>query len=223
MSGPVAEGGGLRLDRPVRADAAALIAAHRASRALHHPWVRPFTDEAGFDAWFLRGLTGPNIGLVARRVEDDALVGVVNLNEIVGGAFRSAYLGYWAMAGQEGRGAMRWALTLAIEYAFRDLGLHRLEANIQPGNARSVALVRGLGFRKEGFSPRYLRIDGQWRDHERWARLADDPPAEGARTGSPQAGGPLAGDPQTSGPLAGDPLAGDPLAGERPPGQNPAA
>jgi ribosomal-protein-alanine N-acetyltransferase len=57
--------------------------------------------------------------------------------------------------------------------AFGELGLHRLEANIQPGNARSIALVRVLGFEKEGFSRRYLKIDGDWRDHERWALLSD--------------------------------------------------
>lgn len=174
MTTPVIAGDGIRLDRPERNDAAALIAAHVASRDLHRPWVEPFADQAGFDAWFLRGLTGPNLSFIARRSDDAALVGIINLNEIVGGAFLSAYLGYWAMAEQVGRGAMRTALGLAIAHAFGPLGLHRLEANIQPGNARSIALVRGLGFRQEGFSPRYLRIGGEWRDHERWAILADE-------------------------------------------------
>jgi ribosomal-protein-alanine N-acetyltransferase len=175
MTGPVIAGEGIRLDHPARDDAAALIAAHLASRDLHLPWVEPFTDQAGFNAWFLRGLTGPNLSLVARRTGDAALVGVINVSEIVGGAFLSAYLGYWAMAAQAGGGAMRIALGLAIAHAFGPLGLHRLEANIQPGNARSIALVRRLGFRQEGFSPRYLHIGGAWRDHERWAILADDP------------------------------------------------
>jgi [ribosomal protein S5]-alanine N-acetyltransferase len=69
---------------------------------------------------------------------------------------------------------MTEALSLAIGQAFGDLGLHRLEANIQPGNAASLALARRLGFRREGFSPRYLCIAGRWRDHERWALLSDE-------------------------------------------------
>ncbi len=58
--------------------------------------------------------------------------------------------------------------------AFGELGLHRLEANIQPDNAASIALVRKPGFRLEGYSPRYLKIAGRWRDHERWAILAEE-------------------------------------------------
>jgi ribosomal-protein-alanine N-acetyltransferase len=70
-------------------------------------------------------------------------------------------------------GLMTEALRAAVAYAFSELGLHRVEANIQPGNTASTALVRRLGFKQEGLSPRYLRINGEWRDHERWALLAD--------------------------------------------------
>ncbi len=68
---------------------------------------------------------------------------------------------------------MTEALRQAMALAFDDLGLHRLEANIQPGNVASIALVKRLGFKQEGFSERYLKIGGQWRDHERWALLSD--------------------------------------------------
>jgi ribosomal-protein-alanine N-acetyltransferase len=70
-------------------------------------------------------------------------------------------------------GHMRAGLAAVIRLAFRSYGLHRLEANIQPDNSRSIALVRGLGFELEGFSPRYLKIGGRWRDHERWALTAE--------------------------------------------------
>ena len=72
----------------------------------------------------------------------------------------------------EGQGLMREGLQAAVRDAFRSLKLHRLEANIQPANAASIALVRACGFSKEGYSPRYLKIGGRWRDHERWAILA---------------------------------------------------
>ncbi|KVV50046.1 phosphinothricin acetyltransferase [Burkholderia cepacia] len=164
------------LNRVARTDAADLIAANRASRNHHLPWVDSFTDQAGFDQWFGRCLTGPNVGFVARERTSGAVVGVVNLNEIVGGVFQSAYLGYYGMVALSRKGLMTDAMRAAIGVAFGELGLHRLEANIQPGNHASIALVRRLGFTKEGFSPRYLRIDGAWRDHERWALLADDAP-----------------------------------------------
>ena len=157
----------------VRSEAAELVAANLASRPHHAPWVQPFTDLEGFDAWFAGLAPAAAIGLVARDAATGSLVGVVNLSGIMLGRFRSAYLGFYGMA-DAGRGLMTQAVRLAAQHAFGELGLHRLEADIQPGNARSLALVRRLGFRREGFSPRYLHIGGAWRDHERWALLADD-------------------------------------------------
>ncbi|HEB3533278.1 GNAT family N-acetyltransferase [Burkholderia cenocepacia] len=168
------------LKRVARSDAADLIAANRASRSHHLPWVDSFIDQAGFDQWSARCLTGPNVGFIARERASGAVVGVVNLNEIVGGVFQSAYLAYYGMAEFSRKGLMTDALRAAIDVAFGELGLHRLEANIQPANHASIALVRRLGFRQEGFSPRYLRIGGEWRDHERWALLADDAREGGA-------------------------------------------
>jgi len=165
----------IQLKRVARSDAEDLIAANRESQAHHLPWVASFTDQAGFDGWFSRTLTGPNVGLVARETASNEIVGVVNINEIVAGVFQSAYLGYYGMQRFAGKGFMTEALRAAVSYAFNDLGLHRLEANIQPGNTASIALARRVGFHKEGSSPRYLRIDGEWRDHERWALLADMP------------------------------------------------
>src|SRR5271170_908999 len=171
MPGPIA---GVVLNRACRADWAELVRGNQASRAYHHPWAEPFTDESGFDAWLTRSLTGPHVQLVARVAASGEVIGVVNLNDIVGGFFQGAYLGYYSMVHHAGRGLMTEAVGLAVSFAFADLGLHRLEANIQPDNHRSLALVRRLGFRREGYSLRYLRIGGAWRDHERWAVLADE-------------------------------------------------
>jgi ribosomal-protein-alanine N-acetyltransferase len=163
------------VQRARRADAAELIAANRENVAYHSPYITAFTDQAGFDAWFARGVTGANVLLVARERPSSALVGVIAISEIVMGAFRSAYLGYSGFAATGGRGLMTQALREAARFAFDELGLHRVEANIQPDNVRSIALVRRAGFTKEGFSPGYLFIDGAWRDHERWALRADAP------------------------------------------------
>ena len=69
---------------------------------------------------------------------------------------------------------MRAGIELLLDLAFGELGLHRVQANIQPENEASIALVRGAGFRREGFSPRYLMIRGEWRDHEQWAMTVED-------------------------------------------------
>ena len=106
--------------------------------------------------------------------DTEELVGVVNVSEIIRGLFQSAYLGYYAFVPQAGRGQMRQGLEQVIQYCFSELKLHRLEANIQPGNHRSAALVESLGFRLEGFSPGYLKVCGRWRDHQRWAILAQE-------------------------------------------------
>lgn len=112
--------------------------------------------------------------LLACRCEDDGLVGVFDLSQIFYGIMQSAYLGYYALAPHARRGYMRDGLALMLHYAFRTLRLHRLETNIQPANQRSIALVRRAGFVREGYSRRYLKIDGRWRDHERWALLVED-------------------------------------------------
>ena len=110
----------------------------------------------------------------------------INLNGIVGGRASWATLGYDAFDPYAGRGLLREGLALLLDHVFASapegLGLHRLEAGVQPANDRSILLLRSLGFAREGFSPRLLSVptagdssDG-WRDHERFALLADDWP-----------------------------------------------
>jgi ribosomal-protein-alanine N-acetyltransferase len=169
--------------RPPRdSDARAFLGAVKASRKLHGAWVQPPTTPARF-AQFVRRfgvaakgnpLTATHVGFVVCRCEDDALVGVFNLSEIVRGLFQSAYLGYYAFSPHAGAGYMAEGLELTLGVAFRALGLHRVEANIQPANLRSLALAREAGFVREGFSRRYVRIAGRWRDHVRMALLAEN-------------------------------------------------
>ncbi len=108
------------------------------------------------------------------RASDGVILGNFNISQIFRAAFQSAYLGYWVGVEHARRGYMSDALPLLLRHAFRRLKLHRLEANIIPENTASIALVRGAGFQKEGYSPRYLKVRGRWRDHERWAILADE-------------------------------------------------
>ena len=141
----------------------------RASTALHLPWLNAPQTPIEFREYLVRALRESSKFFLACRTEDGAIVGFLNLNEIVRGSFQSAYLGYGAVARFAGRGYMREGLELVLAESFGPLGLHRVEANIQPGNAASIALARGAGFVLEGVSPNYLKIGGAWRDHERWA------------------------------------------------------
>jgi len=150
------------------------IALNRASLRLHRGLVYPATETAGFATFLERCRRADSVCCCVCRLEDGAIVGSINLSQIYGGGFRSAYLGYYVGEQFAGRGYMTEALQLMLRYAFEHLKLHRLEANIQPGNVASLALVKRAGFVCEGYSRRYLKIGGRWRDHERWAILAED-------------------------------------------------
>ena len=170
------------LRRPGKRDVAAFIAAARLSDRLHRGWVQAPSTGPGFAAYLRRfagsksrrPATASHIGVVVCKLDDDALIGVFNFSEIVRGAFESCYLGYYAFAPHAGQGYMSEGLGLALALAFDRLGLHRVEANVQPTNRPSVSLVRRAGFTREGFSRRYVKIAGRWRDHERWAMLSED-------------------------------------------------
>ena len=138
-----------------------------AQGCLHFPWISPPADVAAFTSYLARMQSNDHRGFLIRC--EDELVGVININNIVMGSLRSGYLGYYAFIGYEGRGLMSEGLRLVLSHAFGPFGLHRLEANIQPANTASLRLVERAGFVKEGFSERYLLINGEWRDHERWA------------------------------------------------------
>lgn len=151
----------------------AFLAAVRRSAALHRPWVKPPSTPAAFHAYLAKYVGFRAMSFFALTGADQ-LVGVINVSEIVRGSLQSAYLGYYAFAPHHAQGHMTVALAAVVSRMFRTHRLHRLEANIQPGNRPSIALVKRLGFRNEGLSPRYLKIGGRWRDHQRWAIIKEE-------------------------------------------------
>ena len=162
------------LRAPVPADQAEFLALMRASRAFHRPWATAPTDEERFAAYIADQERADFEAMLLCRSADHAILGFFNLSQITRRSLQSAYLGYAVGKPYAGRGYMREGIELVLRRAFLTLRLHRVEANIQPGNRASIALAQGAGFRREGFSPRYLKIGGRWRDHERWAILADE-------------------------------------------------
>lgn len=162
------------LRRPAPADGDEFVGLVRSSH--HHlvPWVHAAQDSSAYRSWIARGQRADIEQFLVCRREDDAIAGFVNLNNIVLGSLQSTSLGWAAFLPYAAQGHLRDGVDMAIEVAFTQFRLHRVEANIQPGNERSRQLAIRCGFRLEGFSPRFLKIGGEWRDHERWALLADD-------------------------------------------------
>jgi ribosomal-protein-alanine N-acetyltransferase len=158
----------------VEGDREEFLSLMRESRGFHRPWAAVPIDDARFDSYLADARKPDYEPLLVRRCEDDAIIGFFNISQITHGRLQSAYLGYAVGRRYAGQGYMREGIDLALRHAFVVLGLHRLEANIQPGNEASLALARSAGFRREGYSPRYLKISGRWRDHERWAILAEE-------------------------------------------------
>lgn len=154
------------------ADKEAFLAAMQRSQTLHQPWVMAPLTDTEFDEFYERAQQPKQKCFLVCQA--DELVGVFNVNEIVRGFFQNAYLGFYAVADNAGKGYMSQGLKLVLHKVFHEMKLHRLEANIQPDNVRSIRLVQKNSFRYEGFSPRYLYIDGQWRGHERWAITHED-------------------------------------------------
>jgi ribosomal-protein-alanine N-acetyltransferase len=165
--------GRVYLREPVSEDQEPFLAAMRASVHHHRPWLYAPQTELEFLGFLERAARPASAFHLVCRRSDDAIAGFINISEIVRGNFQSAFVGYGAAIAHTRQGYMREGMRLVLARAFGPLGLHRLEANIQPGNEASIALARACGFEREGLSPRYLKIGGEWRDHERWAIRAE--------------------------------------------------
>ena len=162
------------LRSPEECDRDAFLSLNRASSRFHRGFVPAPVKSAEFDAYLERNQQCSHRCFLICRRNDRVLLGAINLGHIIRGSLHSAFLGYYIGAPFAREGYMTEALQLMLRYAFEGLKLHRLEANIQPGNVASIALAQRAGFQNEGFSRGYLRIRGRWRDHQRWAILAED-------------------------------------------------
>jgi [ribosomal protein S5]-alanine N-acetyltransferase len=160
--------------KPVEEDWEELLSIHQKSRELHFPWAFPALTKEECQEYINQCENDNFEGLLICQSINKCIVGVANLSQIFYKAFQNAYLGYYVNIEFAGQGFMGEGIPLVINHAFYSLGLHRIQANIQPGNTASINLVNRLGFTKEGFSRRYLKINGEWRDHERWALTVED-------------------------------------------------
>ena len=145
-----------------------IVALAKESVAMHTPWIAAPTSNQIFRLYYRR-LRKPEFeGFVCCLQNSSQIVGVFNLNNIVRNGHMSASIGYYVFSAYKNQGYMTEGLQQVVQIAFSELGLHRIEAYIQPQNARSKALVQRCGFEFEGVSRAYLFINGQWNDHERW-------------------------------------------------------
>jgi len=159
---------------PTMEDCHDFLSSVKRSRSLHKSWVKPPSNRVAFRLLVDRVASETHCPFLVMERETGALAGAIGIGHIIRGPLQSAFVGYYAFAGFEKRGLMHAGMKQVLVHAFTRLKLHRIEANIQPGNTASQHFVRALGFKQEGFSPRYLKVCGRWKDHERWALIVDD-------------------------------------------------
>jgi len=157
-------------------DAAELAAVYRANRDFLRPF-EPARDKAFFTVERQRerieqSLEGDR--WMWGIVEDGAIAGMIALNDVLRGALQLANVGYWVARQHNGRGLASAALAEVVEFAFGEAQLHRLEAGTQPDNVASQRVLERNGFTKFGYARKLLLVEGEWRDHVLFERVADD-------------------------------------------------
>lgn len=170
--------------RPLHyADRTAWLSARQRNAAWLKPWdatmppgslARPTSFRAL--VWRLnrqarQGTTFPFAVLVNGR-----FAGQVTVSNIVRGSAQFASVGYWLDSAYAGRGVMPRAVALVIDHCFTTAGLHRVEMAIRPENSNSLRVAEKLGLREIGYAPKYLHIDGDWRDHRLFAVTVEECP-----------------------------------------------
>lgn len=162
------------LERPTLRREAEFLRAVRRSRSLHHGFVAAPATPAAYRNYLALLRRRDQEAFLVTLADSYALAGVVTIDDIARGSFQSANLGYYSFVPHAGKGYMREGVELALEHCFTELKLHRVEANVQPTNERSLALLASMGFRKEGVAIGFAKVAGRWRDHERWAMLVGE-------------------------------------------------
>lgn len=173
MSWPVTLHHGAVTLRPLEASDAH---AWRDARVRNSAWLKPWDatvppGERGKPSTFkglvrrLSRLARDGQAMPFALLVDDEFAGQVTVNNIVRGSAQFASIGYWIDQRFAGRGVMPLAVAMAIDHCFLLAGLHRIEIAIRPENTNSLRVVEKLGIRQCGMAPRYLHIDGEWRDH----------------------------------------------------------
>ena len=159
-------------------------------RSRNHEWLAPWegTNPEGGQ------VPRPSFGIHWRHQRNEAracrslpmvichrgrFVGQLTLGNIIWGSLRQAYIGYWIDQSVAGRGITPTAVAMMTDYALEQAGLHRIEVNIRVENQASIRVAEKLGFQFEGRRPRYLHIDGDWRDHNVYVMTAERLPRGG--------------------------------------------
>ncbi|MFW5728416.1 MAG: GNAT family N-acetyltransferase [Spirochaetota bacterium] len=165
-----------------RSDAEEVADYYVRNRRFLAPWV-PRREEEFFTKRyqqralsrdFAEALSKTKLPFWIRRRDDGRIIGAAVFANIIYGSFRSCFLGYNLDEEATGKGFMTEALKATLGYVFHTVRLHRVEANVMPRNDASLRVLDRLGFRREGYSPRYLEIAGQWEDHIRMAILSEE-------------------------------------------------
>lgn len=162
------------LRQPKAEDFAELARLYKSSRKFHRGLVQTPINEKAFGKYLAQSELDANRYFLICLLEDNAIAGSINFSQIFRGNFKNCYLGYYLGEKFARKGYMTEAVEIILSFAFKELKLHRIEANVQPENASSIKVLQRAGFTKEGFSRKYLKVGGRWRDHERWAIIAED-------------------------------------------------
>lgn len=161
------------LREPCAKDEAIFLSTMNKSQDFHAPFILAPINSLEFQSYLQKSQMVDQKYYIAWS-QDNNIIGIFNISAMSQGFFKSAYLGYYASVDYAGQGLMSLSLKLVLNKIFTDLDLHRIEANIQPTNTASIHLATKNGFLKEGFSPRYLKVNGIWQDHFRFAQTIED-------------------------------------------------